>query len=407
MPETSSWKSTLKFSDRINNTLKIAEAYQATSENDAVASRAEAKRLEDAAFQSSTAQEEYDRHCQDAILSYHQTLAKKVDVSSSKTENQELPASLEPTSKPAMTVGPYSGCTHHYTGLFSTIYRSRSNTGIPELLAIKATYPATEQAPHNSRREARILSTISHPNIICLLSTHTLKNHDFLLVFPWMPLTLGECLHSSTLVPKSIPRDVFSALACIHGKGILHRDIKPTNILLSTNIGPAFIADFGTAWSTNDPDSEPAEEKITDIGTTCYRSPELLFGCHSYSTGVDLWAAGCVMAEVCHHNAHCRERQTGDWTLFDAGDLGSELALIKSIFETLGTPNEQIWPEAKDLPDWGKMSFFDFPAKPWEQILPGVSSIERDLVSDLVRYESGKRVFAAEILNHDYFADTA
>ena len=104
-----------------------------------------------------------------------------------------------------------------------------------------------------------------------------------------------------------------------------------------------------------------------------------------------------MTAEVIYHNAHYRNHKTKEWTLFDAGELGSELALVKSIFETLGTPNEEVWPETMNLPDWGKMSFVDFPTKPWEDILPGAREIERDLVSKLVKYESAQRMDSGEV----------
>ena len=83
-----------------------------------------------------------------------------------------------------------------------------------------------------------------------------------------------------------------------------------------------------------DPESEPSEAKITDVGTTCYRPPELLFGNTAYDSSLDMWAAGCTVAE-----ALLGPRKT----LFDAGPLGSELALIASIFKTLGTPTTTTW----------------------------------------------------------------
>lgn len=128
-------------------------------------------------------------------------------------------------------------------------------------------------------------------------------------------------------------KSLFSALAHIHSLGIIHRDVKPGNILLEGPGGPAFLADFGTAYMPGDPTSEPATEKITDVGTTCYRPPELLFGNKAYGTSLDLWAAGCVLAQT-----------VGNGELFDAGDLGSEFALIKSHFSTLGTPTDETWP---------------------------------------------------------------
>jgi cyclin-dependent kinase len=101
-----------------------------------------------------------------------------------------------------------------------------------------------------------------------------------------------------------------------------------------------------------------------------------------------MWAAGCVAAQVVCLNAK---------SLFDAGALGSELALIKSIFQTLGTPDLKVWPEARLMPDWGKMNFTTYPAKSWSQILPGADEDGRRLVENLVKFESGWRLSAEDV----------
>lgn len=139
----------------------------------------------------------------------------------------------------------------------------------------------------------------------------------------------------SSTEAKACLRDLFTALAHLHSLGIIHRDVKPSNILLKSASGPAYLADFGIAWSPTDPASEPADKKITDVGTTSYRPPELLFGNTTYGCSLDLWAAGCVIAEVVSPSHE---------PLFDSGELGSDLALLHSVFKSLGTPNLQIWP---------------------------------------------------------------
>ena len=256
---------------------------------------------------------------------------------------------------------------------------------------------SAESPPHNSKREARLLKNIVHRNIIPLLDTERLPNSsNFLLVFPFQPLTLENLLHTRERVRITILRDIFSALAHIHAQGIIHRDIKPSNILLASSLGPALLCDFGIAWSPNDLTTtlESPDAKITDVGTTCYRPPELLFGRRDYDESLDLWAVGCVAAEIFVHND---QLHLDDWTLFNAGDLGSELALVKSIFETLGTPNERVWPECKFLPDWGKVSFVVFSPRPWSEILPGVGNNERELINGLVKYESRQRTRATQV----------
>ena len=212
-----------------------------------------------------------------------------------------------------------------------------------------------------------------------------------------------QCPSDRQTAPKRTKNRNADSKLTIDIVGILHRDLKPSNILLArrpTRI-PEYdlcIGDFGIAWHADDPASEPADVKITDIGTTCYRAPELLFGCHNYKEGIDLWSAGCIIAEILMHNVRLRGGAIKrDWTLFDAGELGSELALVKSIFETLGTPNEECWPESKSLPDWGKMSFVEFPVKPWPIILPGADDFHRDVIAKLVQYQSTERISAQKV----------
>ena len=219
-------------------------------------------------------------------------------------------------------------------------------------LAIKVTIPSQTHPPHNSKREARMLAAAASKCIIPLLDTHSLSS-QFLLVFPFQPFDLATVLRRgfplNAKAARSILQDLFFALAHIHAKGIIHRDVKPANILLSSPVGPAYLADFGIAWSPDDPASEPSSQKITDVGTTCYRPPELLFGHKAYGIKLDLWAAGCVVAECVRRGFHDLENPSvkvgeAKWTLFDAGQEGNELALIKSMFETLGTPNDETWP---------------------------------------------------------------
>ncbi|KAK4903282.1 mitogen-activated protein kinase [Elasticomyces elasticus] len=291
-------------------------------------------------------------------------------------------------------IGRYNNAQYYSNGLFSEVFKASAldvTLGTFELVALKVTTPDMMKAPHHSKREARILTAVRSSQVVPLVDAFQQAGGRWVLVFPFMPCGLDGLLRTGKLtdtVRRSILRDVLAGLAYVHSLGIVHRDIKPSNILLASPDGPAYLSDFGIAWSPDDPASEASDQKILDVGTTCYRPPELLFGHQAYGTKLDMWATGCVAAQVLCLNGR---------TLFDAGDLGSELALIKSIFETLGTPNLYAWPEAAGFPDWGKMNFTQYQAERWQDTLRGAEPLEVELVSRLVVYESDQRLSAEEV----------
>ncbi|KAI4106216.1 MAG: hypothetical protein L6R37_002303 [Teloschistes peruensis] len=422
-------RATISFAERISNISNFKHACSAAEPTVEPADiQAKAKLLENAAFNQSSskeAQEEYTQKCQDEI----ERLTKTTSKDDSLAEQEDGDGHTGPYEQ----IGPYRA-TYHRSGIFSTVYKTRDPT-TSELLALKLTIPSQCTPPHDPVREARILAKATHPHIIPLHSTFRLPGGKLTLVFPFLPLDLDTLLHHHhTPTPnphhhhftpenlKSHLRDLFSALAHLHSLGIIHRDIKPANILLAhPSAGPACLADFGIAYL---PDESPtpalttpttptttSEEtpthKITDVGTTAYRPPELLFGHRAYSTPLDIWAAGCVLAETLTTPLTPPPSYR---TLFDPGPLGSDLALIQSIFKTLGTPRDREeggkgtgWPEAKNFPDWGKMQFHVYEARKWEEVLPAAEEEARDLVGKLVRYESGERLSAAEALEHAFF----
>lgn len=270
----------------------------------------------------------------------------------------------------APSLGPYSRPIFYADGANSIVYESvippeHSNFPTPSkhptppglAVALKVTTPSLPSPPHDAYSEAKILkSLLPHETILPLLETFTTtsnisRSNHFVLVSPFYPYSLtnlppkpqGDSVSQISLI-KRILRDIISALDHIHKHGIIHRDIKPSNILLShpPSSSRAYLADFGTAWSapTHAKAAEPPAEKITDVGTTHYRALEVLFGCREYGTELDLWSLGCVVAE-------CFSNELGgkQWVpFFNSGDLGSELRLIASIFQKLGTPTAESWP---------------------------------------------------------------
>lgn len=220
-----------------------------------------------------------------------------------------------------------------------------------------------------------------------------------MLAFPYMPLTLADVLDKSSAALEkghiqAIFADALHALQAIHSQGIIHRDIKPSAILLASPSGPALLSDFGTAWHPEfSASSEPAASKILDIGTGPYRAPEVLFGDKAYGPGVDMWALGAMLAEAI---------RSPPAPLFESRPVhedGNQLGLILSIFKTLGTPTPETWPEARAF----KVTPFElwtvFPARAWDAILPDVDAELREVVARLVRYD-GSRASADEVCYH-------
>ncbi|RPB10931.1 cell division protein kinase [Morchella conica CCBAS932] len=398
-----SWKSLLSFTDRFAVIDQIASSLRLDPTLQHSQTLKTAQEIETQCFNEADTEEDY-------------TYAWKSKISP-ETKQIHLPTPSPPFSPPTpngftfsdavggTTLGKYTSCHHHTSGLFSTIYRATSHHTTHQLVALKLTNPATMIAPHDSKREARILTQLTgHPNIIQMLESFTLPPSSFVLVFPFYNYDLNILLHDNpggkdlTLQARlSILRQTAEALAWCHERGVIHRDVKPSNILVSES-GTSVLADFGIAWHASDPASEPADEKITDVGTTAYRPPEILFGWKSYGPELDMWAFGCVVAEC-----FMAPQEEDIETFFNAGDLGSELRLVGSIFGKLGTPTTETWPEAKQFPDFGKILFHVFPTKSWEELLPGASIEVRDLVGRLLVYEGSKRLNAKDAVAHEIF----
>ncbi|KAF7673175.1 negative regulator of the pho system [Alternaria burnsii] len=343
-------------------------------------------------------QDDYDRLCNEKI-----TTLPRPSLDFPTPEDEDYVPT--PGGKP---IGNYQNALYHREGLFSVIYKAPALGGesyFPaespsktKVVALKITTPSVMEPPHDSQREAKILAMAASERVIPLIETFRENGSHFVLVFPFVRYDFSDLLRDKKLSKsqiKSCLKDLFVGLADIHSKGIIHRDVKPSNILLKSLDGPAYLSDFGIAWAPEVPGPESADAKITDVGTTCYRPPELLFGNQKYGCSLDLWAAGCTVAEALDPSHE---------TLFDSGELGSDLALIQSVFKKLGTPNLDVWPEAASFRDWGKVQFYEYPTQDWSALLPTLSGVERGVVASLVKYESGSRMSASEVLKHAYFS---
>ncbi|ESO08896.1 hypothetical protein HELRODRAFT_74648 [Helobdella robusta] len=247
-----------------------------------------------------------------------------------------------------------------------------------------------EGIPNTALREIKALQEIDeHENVVKLREVLP-QGMGFVLVFEYMLSDLSEVIKNyeqplTEAQIKSYMVMLLKGVAFCHQNNIMHRDLKPANLLISSS-GLLKIADFGLARVfQNHADRLYSHQ----VATRWYRSPELLFGARKYREGVDLWAVGCIFGEM----INCSPLFPGE----------TDIEQICCVLRILGTPNENSWPEKSDLPDYNKISFPDYPAVPFENVLPDASTDALGLLQKFLVYSSSKRIAAKEALLHPYF----
>ena len=219
-----------------------------------------------------------------------------------------------------------------------------------------------------------------HPCIVPFLGLYPSSNQKMRpgalsLAFDYCPMDLQLLLDNrkralsgplSFSVVKTLSNDILSALQHCHLHGILHRDVKPANLLLSPK-GRVQLCDFGLAkpcsghLKTYCGLSEPQPNGAGSKGlcTIYYRPPEILLGGPASHHSIDIYSAGLVIAELA----------TGR-PVFDGKSVLDQLG---KTFELLGTPSDTHWPGAQELPDWGKVSFHHRAPQSLVRFLPRVA----------------------------------
>ncbi|KAM0899812.1 hypothetical protein ACQ4PT_021048 [Festuca glaucescens] len=274
-------------------------------------------------------------------------------------------------------------------GTYSNVYKARERGGGRVVALKKVRFDTAE--PESVRfmaREMRILRRLDHPNIIRLDGIATSRMHrSIYLVFEFMYSDLSRLI-SRADVPLTLPQikcymqQLLAGLQHCHERGILHRDIKGSNLLIDRR-GVLKIGDLGLANYYGPGRRRPLTSRVV---TLWYRAPELLLGATDYDVGIDLWSAGCLLAEMFSGKPLMPGR--------------TEMEQLFKIFSLCGSPPDDYWRKMK-LP----ASFR--PSKTYKSSMmerfAGFPPSALPLLNTLLALDPAARGTAAQALQRDFF----
>lgn len=243
-------------------------------------------------------------------------------------------------------------------------------------------------------RELKMLFYFNHDNVLKALDILQPPHIDFFEEIYVVTQLMQSDLHKIIVSPQPLSSDhvkvflyqILRGLKYLHMAGILHRDIKPGNLLVNSNC-ILKICDFGLA-RVEEPDT--TKDMTQEVITQYYRAPEILVGSKHYTSAVDMWSVGCIFAEL-----------LGRRILFQAQSPVSQLNLITDL---LGTPSAE---DLKYACNGAKTHILRMPHKP-----PCLSALYNlsshatheavHLLSRMLVFNPDKRMSCIDALAHPY-----
>ncbi|KAI0429471.1 cyclin-dependent protein [Xylaria sp. FL1042] len=251
------------------------------------------------------------------------------------------------------------------SGTYGRVYKAHGRQGQPGDFAIKKFKPDKEGEQiqytgisQSAIREMALCSELRHDNVIRLIEI-ILEDKCIFMVFEYAEHDLLQIIHHHTQQPrhsippstvKSIMFQLLNGCQYLHTNWVLHRDLKPANIMV-TSSGHVKIGDLGLARLFNKPlHSLFSGDKV--VVTIWYRAPELLLGSRHYTPAIDLWAVGCIFAEL----LSLRPIFKGEEAKMDKKTVPFQRNQMQKIVEIMGMPNKERWPLLPSMPEYSSLS---------------------------------------------------
>jgi len=291
-------------------------------------------------------------------------------------------------------------------GTYGSVFVARDKKS-NEIVALKRINTKQEENgfPITALREVKILKALHHPNIVNLKEIVTSKEQgelpkDVFMVFEYMEYDLTGILETQEIKltqdhVKSWSQQLLSGCHYMHTNKVIHRDLKASNLLVNRK-GELKIADWGLARSWN----SEMKRLTNKVITLWYRPPELLLGCVEYTTKIDMWSVGCIIAEMFRRSGFLKG--------------STEPTQLDLIFRTCGHPTKEQWPDIeKQCALWKK-----FQPGPADQVFPNrlaealrsnlphpkwMTDEAVKLISKLMEMNPDRRWSALEALDAEYF----